>query len=124
VKNTERNEKINRMTAQIICGVCGTRKPIEQFQYLYHGDYEGLGQCKKCRRLYDSGKVSWAAYKKMMRKVDNAKWRKENPHKMKAHSEIAKALRKGKLTKPKECEMCGRKVYLYAHHWDYKNHSL
>jgi hypothetical protein len=54
--------------------------------------YRGQPVCNRC----------WKR-KRKRRKIYNVEWRKKNLHKIKAHSVIAKALRKGELNKPKEC---------------------
>ena len=107
--------KVERKLNKPRCTKCGKDKPREEFrtesirQYELPGGFRFVEAiCNKCYKC-----------KQTKRKIYNEEWRQTNPHKMKAHSEIAKALRKGELIKPKQCEMCGREGYLYAHHWDY-----
>ena len=48
------------------------------------------------------------------------KWRKVNPKKAAARSVVARAVRSGRLVKPKKCSKCGRATRLSGHHPDYK----
>lgn len=48
-----------------------------------------------------------------------AKWRADNPKKYKAHLAVAKAVRKGELINPRECEVCSSNNWIEAHHDDY-----
>lgn len=41
-----------------------------------------------------------------------------------AHGSIEYAVRKGDVIKPDECQTCGRKRELVAHHWHGYNHPL
>jgi len=47
------------------------------------------------------------------------KWQAKNPHKLKAHDLLAKALRRGKV-KRMPCETCGATENVHAHHKDYE----
>ena len=46
-------------------------------------------------------------------------WRKNNPEKVRAHEAIRRAIRTGKLIKPKSCSECGKEKRLHGHHFDY-----
>lgn len=49
------------------------------------------------------------------------KYRKENPSKSKARSIVGKAIRSGKLIRPRFCSSCGNDIFLEAHHPNYDN---
>lgn len=55
------------------------------------------------------------------REANKAAWRERNKEKVRAHSAVARALRKGVMIKPLECEGCGPHYEgkLEAHHDDY-----
>ena len=46
-------------------------------------------------------------------------WRKRHPEKHMAHTAIAHAITRGKMTKPMICDRCGATGLLDAHHPDY-----
>jgi len=49
----------------------------------------------------------------------NKKYRKQNPHKYKAHSAVSNAVRDGRLEKPGACETCDDTGVIHGHHDDY-----
>lgn len=55
------------------------------------------------------------------REASKRSWRERNREKMRAHSAVARALRKGTLVRPLDCEGCGGNYTgkLEAHHDDY-----
>jgi ribosomal protein S27AE len=114
--------KVERKYNNVYCTSCGVAKPAREIHALNRWLLPGnipvdFPICEKCWKRKQKER-------RKKRKTYNIEWRKKNPHKMEAHSAIAKALRKGELNKPKECQMCGRGVYLYAHHWDYNKPLL
>ena len=46
------------------------------------------------------------------------KWQAKNPHKLRAHGLLAKAIDRGNV-KPQPCEVCGTRENVHAHHKDY-----
>jgi hypothetical protein len=108
VKESTLRKVEKRKCNSVYCTSCGVAKPAKELHLR-----RGLPVCDKClRRIQEK------------RKIYNVEWREKNAYKAKAHSIIARALRKGELTKPKECQMCGREEYLYSHHWDYSKPLL
>lgn len=47
------------------------------------------------------------------------RWRDANREKRNASAKVYYALKTGKLTKPKDCSICGDDYYIIAHHEDY-----
>lgn len=114
------------------CKRCG-----EDDQQNFYKNYSGV--CRSCKkedatiyrrkninkvRAYDRsrGNRQTPEYRKTSsykesRKKSEFKWRKENPHKINAHSLVAKAIKAKTLTK-KPCQNCGN-VKVEAHHTDY-----
>ena len=55
-----------------------------------------------------------------MRPAWKRKWDKENRDKVRAHKALYRAVRRGKIVKPTNCQMCGISgVRIIAHHHDY-----
>ena len=48
------------------------------------------------------------------------RWREANREKARAHAAVTRALRSGRLTRPKNCEACGNEGAIHAHHEDYE----
>jgi hypothetical protein len=48
-----------------------------------------------------------------------AKWKQDNPEKVRASRFLQKQVALGKIKKPKTCEICWRIKKLNGHHWDY-----
>jgi epoxyqueuosine reductase QueG len=118
--------------------------PIEDF-YVHAGMKDGrLSFCKKCvkarvktHRLANSEKFKayeqkrnaqphrvaaraayQAAHPEVLNRVKKA-WIKRNPEKRAAHIILSNAVRDGKITKPTECQRCGARGRIQAHHADY-----
>ena len=108
------------------CKKCGKTKPLTDF-YKKKGCLLGRdGSCKVCRRKQNS------EYQKKYRKTENgiARRRKNRMVRNKKksgrsiklkniYSTVYRALKKGMLTKPSGCQMCGSKEYIQGHHEDY-----
>lgn len=47
-------------------------------------------------------------------------WREVNKYKCSAHQAVARAIKKGSITKPERCQVCGSCEKLNAHHYDYQ----
>lgn len=124
------------------CFKCGVSKSLADF-YKHPRMADGhLGKCKECSKADTAvrfaqkmatdpifqiveGARQRAKSEKQRRegKAARAKpettrgWRKRNPEKVRCHSAVARALRKGTLEK-QPCEECG-KTAVHAHHDDY-----
>lgn len=57
--------------------------------------------------------------KRIYKKEYVRKWRSANKIKAKAHNNLANAIRKGIIVKPKKCEACMNQKRLVGHHEDY-----
>lgn len=59
-------------------------------------------------------------YRKSKANLDRCRaWEKANPEKKRAHAAVARALKSGKLVKPRLCETCEKRRKLQSHHEDY-----
>ena len=113
------------------CFKCKTVKPLEDF-YKHPRMADGhLNKCKSCTKK-DANKHRFENLEKI-REYDRNRakekeriaatvattraWRSEDSRRQKAHTAVAKALRKGELLR-QPCEMCGE-VKSVAHHDDY-----
>ena len=79
---------------------------------------------KKVRyyRAYDENryaKKGKRSQKRIYKKEYVRKWRSANKIKAKAHNNLANAIRKGIIVKPKKCEACMNQKRLVGHHEDY-----
>lgn len=52
-------------------------------------------------------------------KAQQKAWRDKNKHKRQAHALVKRAIEKGVLMRPDECERCGTVALIQAHHSDY-----
>lgn len=128
-----------------ICFKCKEAKEVKEF-YKHPGMKDGLlGKCKKCACndsnsnrqknyeyyiSYDRKRANLPhrvkmrlAYAKTINgkkshRVANDKWRKNNAEKRKAHDEVWKAYKEGRLKKM-ACEICNTSSSIHAHHDDY-----
>jgi hypothetical protein len=116
-----------------VCFKCGEDKPIDDF-YRHPEMADGhLNKCKECtKRDVRSNRESNIEYYREYDKIrfntnerrkqhDRSvkKHRRENPEKYKARTALGNALRDGKISKPKACEVCGDDGQLHGHHHDY-----
>jgi hypothetical protein len=115
------------------CFKCGQVKDLSLF-YKHEAMTDGhLGKCKKCTKA-DVAKHRLANIDKIRkydldraklphRKLSAAKYRKkfrrENPLAGPAHCMVARAIKDGKIKKPKKCSRCDKKGKVLAHHKDY-----
>lgn len=127
-----------------ICFKCNKQKPTDEF---YHrpGRRQCEGSCKKCKKEYDVERrkthrerlneydrarastpdrlKAKIAYTKTeaglaVKKRGNAKWNKNNTHKINAQQQARRNLKKRGLEK-KPCEVCGSIKRIEMHHDDY-----
>lgn len=57
---------------------------------------------------------------KISHRMSTRKWKRKNNTKVKAHSAIERAVKKGVLVPPKHCEICKSTHRIEAHHPDYR----
>ena len=110
------------------CFKCKATKDIDQFyRHPQMGDGR-LGKCKECAKkdviLNRLDKVEY--YREYDKRRGNRltkeyyeRYDKENPKKKIARDAVNNAVRDGKLSKPVECEVCGKSGRLHGHHEDY-----
>ena len=85
-----------------LCRRCSIEKKAKEF-YTRETNSDGLSSyCRVCSR---------------MATLD---WRRRNPHKRQAHQAVANALKNKVIKRPNKCEKCKKKVYVIAHHENYK----
>lgn len=138
------------MTTRIekICTGCGETKPAEAFHKALLGRFGLAARCKACvsaasaERYHAKRAVILARAKKyrddnadVVREKNRARYKRDrkkrsayqrahrraHPNKSRARMAVAKALRRGTLTKPSSCQQCGRgNVRLIAHHRSYE----
>jgi protein-arginine kinase activator protein McsA len=77
---------------------------------------DGHTECGVCAR---NSMRLWKQRNKARNMEHQLKYQKNNIEKNKAHDAVAKALIRGDLVKPLDCERCNRKKRLHAHHPNY-----
>jgi len=113
------------------CFKCQTVKPLDEF-YKHSAMGDGyLNKCKECNKKdalehrlkniekvkkYDRERSKLPERMKLSAQVTRV-WRAEDSRRAKAHSAVARAINKGKLTR-QSCIRCGNKK-TEAHHEDY-----
>jgi hypothetical protein len=113
------------------CRKCGEQKPLSEY-YKHPTMADGhSSMCKSCRSeyaiAYGKSKHGKAVIKKANSdpkrrdafKKNIERWRKNNPHKRRAHSKVSNSLRAGKIERPSECSSCGDTGKIHGHHDDY-----
>jgi len=118
------------------CSRCKETKPLAHFYY-NKAARDGLrGDCKECvkatvartdkaykaRRGIEYARENSRRHKQRHQAKYTEKqreWRVDSPLKYKAHNRAGKAIRLGKLQRPKECERCGAMGRIEGHHPDY-----
>lgn len=114
------------------CYRCGDVKPLVDFYRHPHAKDGHINKCKSCTkhdvrkhradhdsvREYDRQRAKRPERRAANRKVV-VNWRECHPEKYKAQTAVSNAIRDGKLKKGTECEVCGTKRNLHAHHDDY-----
>jgi hypothetical protein len=97
------------------CSKCGVVKPTDSFPIAKRYRYERHSYCKECTAEMhrESYKMNPSKFKDSVKR-----WESKNPEKRKAHSAINRALRLGKIIRPRVCEICKmEKPDIVAHHW-------
>ena len=88
---------------------------IEYYREYDRQRYQNDPRVKARHRRYqltDAGKASAIKSKN--------KWIKNNPQKRQAHIALGNAVKRGRVEKPEECELCGDKpTRIEGHHHDY-----
>ena len=114
------------------CRVCGETKPISE--YYKHGKWLSR-MCKECDK--EESKRYIKKYREEhpgCRKEEHHKYsikhreellqkqrarRAKNPQQMRAQSLLNSYILRGKIEKPKVCQVCGKEGRVEAHHSDY-----
>lgn len=110
-----------------VCSVCKIEKPLSEY-YKYSKPADGHEY--RCRKCHGAQKKRWRernpekAAEGHRRGADARKRRsrERHPEKAKARSQVAEAVRTGRIVKPEACEECGEKTEkakLHGHHRDY-----
>lgn len=121
-----------------VCSRCNKEKGTDAFQ-LRRASKDGLtAACKDCLGVYDRNRPNHkerlekdkARYKKKRKEKSKdfinkdrkriQKYRNENPLKYKAQCKVNNSLRDGKITRPENCERCGKSCKPQGHHWSYE----
>ena len=75
--------------------------------------------CEANRERKAENNRKWREENPERKAENNRKWRKANPEKIRAQTTVENALKANRLTKPTQCEDCGRGARLHGHHSDY-----
>lgn len=70
-------------------------------------------------RAHQRRNKEWRERNPGMRARLAQRWRRQHPKAVAAHNAVARAVKRGQLTKPDTCERCPRRGRLEAHHADY-----
>ena len=112
------------------CGICKEEKEASSFGKRAASNDGLAAKCKLCQKVYDKARDSQhhriearAIYAqteegKLAGNKAKSKYRNKNPVKAKAHAQVARAIRGGKLFK-ESCQICGSNDGIHAHHNDY-----
>jgi len=112
-----------------VCSKCGEEKSFHEF-YKDKSRPDGLrADCKMCFRKYDH-KRGQTEYRKSQNRKNERGWYKKNPDKArakkmryperyKARVALRYAVRKGRITRPVVCSVCGKHGPTEGHHNDY-----
>ena len=118
---------------QKTCFKCRHTKPLSEF-YRHSRMADGhLNKCKSCTkcdaRIHRVSKIDQVnKYDRERARLDHRKndhrerqrqYRTKYPERQAAYNAVARAIKSGKLHKPSECEGCGNKASVQAHHEDY-----
>jgi ribosome-binding protein aMBF1 (putative translation factor) len=131
-----------------ICKKCGRELLISEF-YVHKQMEDGhLNFCKDCVKIrvnkhrkeniekireYDRNrpnnkergkkerKAIYADEKRLAKyREQKQEWAKKNKHKKNAHTKLKRAIKKGIITRPKYCQLCGKtNCEIQGHHYDY-----
>jgi len=99
------------------CNGCGALKPLDAFYRKANAQDGRASRCKDCENRVKRERRP--PRNRPKERLAKARYKERNAEKLKAHYAIRDALRRGKLTKPSECESCGEPGRLHAHHHDY-----
>jgi len=108
-------------------------KPLDEF-YRHPRMADGhLNKCKACTRL--DVKLHRAANPERVADIERRRnlkpgrrakksarqqrWIARHPERRKAHAAVQRAVRAGKLERPRHCPVCRREGMVHAHHSDY-----
>ena len=115
-----------------ICRRCGRELPLDEF-YVHKDMADGhLNICKECvkarvtkhrynnlEKIHEYDRVrSNSKKRKALRRLITKRRRKETGY-QKAHRNLERNVKKGTVKKPMQCQCCGKKARLEAHHMDY-----
>jgi hypothetical protein len=115
-----------------ICRECGKTKILDDF-YRHSEMADGhLNICKECvkakvRQHRENNIERIRAYDRLRgfhgggkgASKNKKEWIERNSEKRKAHMMVDSALKSGAITRSDQCEICGNKKRLFAHHTDY-----
>lgn len=105
-----------------ICKACVSARAHERYKKKrrYIREQTRAYRERHAEQLREASKRRYQARKEQVRELVRAN-RRANPDKFRARQAVAKALKRGLLTKPDACEKCGRKdaPRLVAHHHSY-----
>jgi len=115
------------------CSVCGSEKPLDQYQVRRASKDGRTAACRECLRQRDRERFQkekkkrrewsrryYAGKGKEVVKACRKRWQEKNIIKRAAHIMVNNAVRDGKLKKPDNCALCWKTdVPLHGHHDDY-----
>jgi len=100
------------------CYVCKEFKPAEDFNKDRTRPSGLMSKCKDCSKLITRAKRK-TPQGKIKRVILSRRWKRANKFKEHAHKAVARAIKSGRILKPKECTVCGSPVEIEGHHPDY-----
>ena len=86
------------------CGWCLRVKPLVDYHMDARAKDGRVGRCKLC---VSAGTRMWAALNRTQKNATDRAWKRRNRHKDRAHGAVRRALREGRLVKPRHCQSCG-----------------
>ena len=98
------------------CSKCGRELPLSEFHKYERRNETHYSQCRDCKAEYkrkNRDKLLASQYKRRSNPTH------EDSQKRKAWNALYYAVRKGRVTKAKSCQLCGSTENIQGHHNDY-----
>ena len=99
------------ITEKKLCHTCDQTLPIEAFHRRTNRPSGRASACKNCKRWWRQNTEAGLRWKRASR----IQWGRRNPHKMKAHLAVCRAIKAGTLVRT-ACSTCGSDERVEGHH--------
>ena len=93
------------------CHTCERTLPVESFHQRTSRPSGRASACKDCKRNWRKNTEAGLRWKR----ASQVRWQKRNPHKVRAHLAVGRAVKRGDLVKT-NCSACGSDKQVHGHH--------